>query len=66
MGDFKPGDRVRCITGEWPLHVGAIYTIGERVDLSPGTHPAYALAGYAPGFLWGGYRFELVEAAPDA
>jgi hypothetical protein len=59
MADFQPGDRVRCVDGNWPLAKGAIYTIGERLEMAPGD-VLYSLKGHAPRFLWGGYRFRKV------
>jgi hypothetical protein len=58
--EFKVGQQVRCISGDWPLQVGAIYTIGELINTGNDT-VMYTLKGYAPGFLWGGYRFEKVD-----
>jgi hypothetical protein len=60
MSEFKVGQQVRCISGDWPLQVGAIYTIGELVNTGNDT-VMYTLKGYASCVLWGGYRFEEVD-----
>lgn len=58
--EFKVGQQVLCIDGNWPLQMGAVYTIGEVVDTGNDT-VMYALKNHAPGFLFGGYRFEELD-----